>query len=160
MSTGAPRIDSASRIILAPRRDIYATFDSGEALMEWRRPASMTARIHHFEARTGGTYRMSLIYGGDAASGQGKSAELEDSFTGRFAERVADRSIVELIEFETEDAAFSGTMKMTTRLEDVAGGTRVTITCEDVPPGIGQADHLDGLREALANLAALLERPT
>lgn len=159
MSGSTPRIDSASRIILASRADIYATFDSGEALMAWRRPAAMMARIHHFEARTGGTYRMSLTYSGADPSVQGKSAEFEDSFTGSFAERVADRRIVEMIDFETADAAFSGTMKMTTRLEDVAGGTRVTITCEDVPPGIGQADHLDGLNEALANLAALLERP-
>ena len=36
-------------------------------------------------------------------------------------------------------------------------GTRVTVTCSDVPTGIRRKDHLAGLRSSLANLAAFVE---
>lgn len=152
------RIDSASRVIRASRRTIYAAFLSAEALIAWRRPASMTGKVFAFDPRVGGGYRMSLTYGELDHALPGKTAAHEDVFRGWFVELVPDEKVVELIEFESGDPAFGGAMKMTTTMVDVSGGTRVAILCEDVPEGIGQEDHLAGLTAALENLAAFTER--
>jgi Activator of Hsp90 ATPase homolog 1-like protein len=48
-------------------------------------------------------------------------------------------------------------MTITTTLEPVAEGTRVTVCCEDVPSGIGESDHQAGLASTLENLAAFVE---
>lgn len=57
------------------------------------------------------------------------------------------------VEFESADAAFSGEMTMTWSFEPESAGTRVTITADNVPAGIGKADHDEGLRSSLENLA-------
>lgn len=157
MTVVEPRIDSASRVIKASRRAIYSSFLSGEALIAWRRPTTMTGKVYAFDPRVGGGYRMSLTYGESDHSQPGKTAEHEDVFSGRFVEMTADERVVEMINFETDDRAFAGSMKMTTSLVDVAEGTKVTIACEDVPDGIGREDHLVGLRMALENLAKFTE---
>ncbi len=157
MAIADGRIDSASRVIKASRRAIYVAFLSAEALIAWRRPVTMTGKIYSFDSRVGGDYRMSLTYTEPDHSALGKTAEHEDVFRGRFVELIADARIVELIDFETDDPAFGGTMRMTTTLSEVPEGTEVAITCENVPEGIGQADHLDGLAGALSNLAAFVE---
>ncbi len=38
-----------------------------------------------------------------------------------------DRRIVEEIDFQSEDPEFTGTMRLTTTFEPVAGGTKVTV---------------------------------
>jgi hypothetical protein len=49
-------------------------------------------------------------------------------------------------------------MKMTWRLSPRPGGTEVTICAENVPSGIGQAEHELGMSSTLANLAAFVRR--
>ncbi|MEJ6785698.1 hypothetical protein [Aminobacter sp. Piv2-1] len=49
------------------------------------------------------------------------------------------------MQFESDDPAFAGTMRIVTTLEPVEGGTRVTVSCQDVPSGIGEDDHLKGI---------------
>jgi hypothetical protein len=71
---------------------------------------------------------------------------------------VLNQLVVEEAAFETEDEAFKGAMTITTTLVPVPGGTRVTVACENVPPGIKAKDHQKGLESSLGNLAALVER--
>jgi uncharacterized protein YndB with AHSA1/START domain len=73
--------------------------------------------------------------------------------TGRFLSLVPGERIVQSVEFASADASFAGEMIMTWSFEPVPTGTRVTITAEDVPPGISQADHDAGLRSSRENLA-------
>jgi uncharacterized protein YndB with AHSA1/START domain len=113
--------------------------------------------VHVFEAREGGTYRMSLTYQDPAPSPRGKTSEDTDTFQGRFVELVPDENIVEAIEFDSRDPAFAGAMKMTTRLADADGGTEVTILSQDLPPGIRPEDNEEGTGQALQKLAALVE---
>lgn len=87
----------------------------------------------------------------------GKTFEHEDVFHGRFEELVAGERIVELVEFESEDPAFAGTMKITTNFLSLHGGTEVTIICENVPDGIRPEDHDKGMTSTLKNLAAFTE---
>ena len=48
-------------------------------------------------------------------------------------------------------------MTVTTTLEPVAGGTHVTVRCDDVPVGISESDHKVGIASSLENLARFTE---
>jgi uncharacterized protein YndB with AHSA1/START domain len=146
-----------SRIIKAPRHAVYKACLDADALAKWRVPDNMTACVHVFEAREGGTYRMSLTYRDPKQSPGGKTSEDTDTFQGRFVELVPDEKIVEAIEFESHDPGFAGQMKMTTRLADADGGTEVTMLFENLPAGIRPEDNETGTRQSLQKLAALLE---
>jgi uncharacterized protein YndB with AHSA1/START domain len=146
-----------SKIIKASRKAVYKACLDAHALAKWRVPDNMTARVHVFEAREGGTYRMSLTYRDPQQSPGGKTSEDTDTFQGRFVELVADEKIVEAIEFESRDSGYAGKMTMTTRLADAEDGTDVTILCEDLPSGIRPEDNETGTMQSLHKLAALLE---
>jgi uncharacterized protein YndB with AHSA1/START domain len=150
------RTDSASRVIKAPTRIIYRALLNPGAIVVWRAPAGMTALIDKFELREGGTYRMVLSY--ETAEGRGKTTEREDVVRGKFVKLVTNEKVVEDVEFETADPAFQGAMTITTTLVPVLGGTKVTVTCENVPGGIKQKDHRKGMESSLDNLAAFAEK--
>ena len=87
-----------------------------------------------------------------------RAVQREDVVDGVFAALDADRRVVERVTFQTDDPAFAGEMTITTRLTPTAGGTEVSISCEDVPSGVSPTDHAAGLKSTLANLAAFVER--
>ena len=149
------RTDTGSRLIKASAETIYRALVDPEAVASWRPPQGMRAEILAFEPREGGTFRMAFIY--EDAGSHGKTSDNADVFEGRFVELVPDRRVVEVIEFESDDPAFAGAMRIVTTLEPVAGDTRVTVSCEDVPPGISEDDHREGIASSLANLAAFTE---
>jgi uncharacterized protein YndB with AHSA1/START domain len=151
------RTDSASRVIMASPRTIYKAFMVPENLVSWLPPKGMKGHIYVFEARDGGAFRMSLTYVGTNHSTPGKTSEHADVVQGRFLKLVPDERIVQLVEFESKDPAFAGAMTMTWTLTAVPEGTEVTIVCENVPEGIRQDDHDEGLRSSLENLAAFTE---
>ena len=76
---------------------------------------------------------------------------------GRFGELVEDERIVWAVTFHSDDPSYAGEMKMTWSFVPVSGGTDVTITAENVPPGISKEDHDAGLRSTLENLAVFVE---
>lgn len=65
--------------------------------------------------------------------------------------------MVELIEFETDDPALRGEMRITTTLMEVEGGTEVIGVHEGLPPGLSADDNAAGWRDSLEKLAALVE---
>jgi uncharacterized protein YndB with AHSA1/START domain len=144
-----------SRRIQAPRSAVYAALLDPRAVAAWRVPDGMTSRVHAFEPREGGVFRVSLTY--EAASARGKSAERTDTYRGAFVKLVPDRMVVESLAFETAAPEFAGQMTITTTLTDVAGGTDVSMSFDGLPPGVAPADNERGTRMALAKLAALLE---
>jgi uncharacterized protein YndB with AHSA1/START domain len=156
-SSNKKRTDSASRVIMASPRTIYKAFVEPDKLVSWLPPKGMKGHIYTFDARDGGTYRMSLTYIGTDHPTLGKTSEHADIFQGRFLKLVQDEQIVQLIEFESEDPEFADAMTMTWRLKSVPEGTEVTIVCENVPDVIRQEDHDEGLRSSLENLAAFTE---
>jgi uncharacterized protein YndB with AHSA1/START domain len=85
----------------------------------------MSSYVHEFDAREGGSFRISLTY--DAPSGAGKSAMHMDTYHGHFVKLVPHEQVVEVFEFETADPALRGTMTMTTTLTDADGGTDVLV---------------------------------
>jgi uncharacterized protein YndB with AHSA1/START domain len=146
-----------SRLVRAPRGAVYAACTDPDALAAWRAPPGMRARVHAFDARPGGRYRMTLTYTDPADASRGKSSDDSDTFEGVFVELVPNERVVEAIEFESPDPRFAGEMRMTTALADADGGTEVTLTCENVPPGIRPEDNELGCRLSLENLARFVE---
>jgi uncharacterized protein YndB with AHSA1/START domain len=152
---GKKRTDSASRIIAAPPQSIYRAFIDPDALTSWLPPQGMTGHMDAFDVRSGGYYRMTLTY--QDAGHDGKTSENSDAVEGKFVELVPNEKVVQEVEFQSDDAAFAGTMTMTWSIAAVPGGSEVTILCENVPEGIHREDHDAGLKSSLDNLAAFTE---
>jgi uncharacterized protein YndB with AHSA1/START domain len=134
---------------------VYAALVDADAIAKWKVPAGMTCHVHSFDAREGGTFRISLTY--DAPTEAGKTTEQTDTYRGRFVELVADERVVEVDEFETDDPALRGEMRVTITLTEAEGGTDVLGVHEGLPPGVPPADNEAGWRSSLARLAALVE---
>jgi len=157
-TTTSKRTDSGARVIHATPEAIYAAHLDEKAIATWRPPQGMHAEIYEFNPRQGGTFRMSFGYDESDHSVAGKTSEHADVFHGHFAELIPHQRIVELVEFESDDPAFAGEMKITTTLVRERHGTNVTIVCENVPVGIRAEDHQQGIQSTLANLAHYVER--
>jgi uncharacterized protein YndB with AHSA1/START domain len=139
----------------APRPVVYRALLDADAVAKWRVPEGMTSQVHEFEAREGGSFRVSLTY--DLPDRTGKSTSHTDTYHGHFAKLVPDEQVVEVFEFETADPALAGTMTMTTTLADDDGGTDVLVVHDGIPDSVPAADNETGTRMALANLARLVE---
>jgi uncharacterized protein YndB with AHSA1/START domain len=115
----------------------------------------MTSHVHVFDAREGGSFRISLTY--DAPTATGKTTANTDTYHGRFVKLVPNEQVVEMMEFETTDPAMRGEMTITYTLNDADGGTDLLAVHDNLPPGISPADNATGWQMALDKLAALVE---
>src|SRR5437588_6693778 len=122
------------RHLRAPRARVYRELLDPEAVRQWMVPDSMTSHIHSFDAREGGTFRISLTY--DLPTTAGKTSAQTDSFHGRFVKLVPDTEVVQVVEFETDDPAIQGEMTITYVLADSDDGTNLTGLHENLPPGV------------------------
>ena len=144
-----------SQHVNASRSAVYRALLDPGAIMKWRVPAGMSSHVHEFDAREGGSFRVSLTY--DAPDRSGKSAARSDTYHGRFLKlvpRPAGRRSGSIYDAEP---APGGTMTMTTTLADAHGGTDILIVHDGIPDAVPAADNETGTRMALANLARLVE---
>ena len=118
-------------------------------------PTCMTSYVHAFDAREGGSLRISLTY--DAPAGTGKTTAHTDTYHGRFVKLVPNEQIVEVVEFEAADPAMRGEMTITIALADADGGTEILAVHDGLPPGVPAADNEVGWQSSLGKLAALVE---
>lgn len=144
-----------SRRVNASRAAVYRALLDADAVAKWRVPDGMTARVHEFDGREGGAFRVSLTY--DLPTETGKSDPRTDTYHGHFVRLVPDEQVVEEVEFETDDPALRGTMTMSTTLTDADRGTDVLVEHEGIPDVVSEQDNETGTRMALANLARLVE---
>ena len=144
-----------SQLVKAARSAVYSALLDPAAVAKWRVPTGMSGHVHEFDAREGGSLRVSLTY--KAPDNTGKSTAHTDSYHGHFVKIVPDQQVVEVVEFETDDPALRGAMIMTTTLIDVDGGTEVVVVHDGIPDAIPAEDNETGTRIALANLARLVE---
>src|SRR3954447_4744232 len=82
-----PRTDTASRLIAAPPERVYAAFVDPDALLAWLPPDGMSGRFDWFDARPGGSYRLTLTYA-DASGAPGKATADSDVIEARFVDIV------------------------------------------------------------------------
>ena len=142
-----------SKIISASPQTVYHAFTDPEAIVVWLAPGTMTGRVHSFDLRVGGGYQMSLFYPQSEKESRGKTAAKEDRFSARFVELSPFTRIVQTINFDSEDPAFSGEMTMDVRFEEVETGTRVSIIFNNIPSGIKPEDNETGTELSLEKLA-------
>jgi uncharacterized protein YndB with AHSA1/START domain len=141
--------------VKAPREKVYRALIDAGAIAKWKVPDGMSCQVHSFEAREGGTFRISLTY--DAPTGTGKTTARADTYHGRFVKLVPNRQVVEVDEFETTDPAMRGEMTIAITLTDSDGGTDILAVHDELPTGVSPSDNETGWRMALAKLAALVE---
>lgn len=146
-----------SQYIAAPPHAVYRALLDPHLIGQWRAPTGMHAKVHEFDARPGGRFRVSLTY--ESTSRTGKSLARTDTYHGVFRELIPDRRVVETLEFETADPAMQGEMRITTTLTpaDADAGTLLTAMHEGLPHGVSPNDNELGWRESLGKLVRLLE---
>jgi uncharacterized protein YndB with AHSA1/START domain len=126
-----------------------------EAVEQWMVPNAMTSHVHSFDAREGGTFRISLTY--DLPTTAGKTSTQTDSFHGRFVKLLPDAEVVQVVEFESDDPTMQGEMTITYMLADADGGTDLTGRHENLPPGVSPADNELGWSMSVDKLARRVE---
>jgi uncharacterized protein YndB with AHSA1/START domain len=151
----APSSTRLSQHVNAPRADVYRALIDAQAVATWMVPSGMTSHVHEFEGREGGSFRISLTY--DAPTGTGKTTAHTDTYHGRFVKLVPNEQVVEVMEFETDNASMRGEMTVTFTLTEADGGTDVLGVHDNLPHGVAPADNETGWRMALEKLARLVE---
>ena len=134
------------RVLKAPAERIYRAFLDPDAMAKWLPPHGFTGRVHHLEAKVGGTYRMSFT---NFSAGQGHS------FGGEYRELVPGKRIRHTDRFD--DPGLPGTMETTIDLEETMGVTVVRIVQSGIPPQIPVEMCYLGWQESLLLLAQLVE---
>lgn len=152
----AGRTDAASLLIHTDQARVFDALTREDALLAWLPPRGMHGRFERFDMREGGSFRLVLTYD-DASAAPGKSTDDSDVSETRISALVAGERVVHEVEFESDDPALRGTMRMEWSLRRADGGTIVEIVARNVPAGIRARDHAEGLTSSLSNLAAYLE---
>lgn len=134
------------RHLRAPPERVYKAFLDPDALAKWNAPHGFVAKVHHHDAKVGGTYRMSF---------RNFTTDTEHTFGGRFVELTPHTRIRWTDAFE--DPALEGTMMVTVDLEPSRIGTFVTITQEGLPAAMPIEFATSGWQESLLLLAQLVE---
>lgn len=134
------------RVLRAKPDRVYRAFLDPDAKVKWLPPNGFTGKVHHMDARVGGSYKMSFTN-----FTTGKS----HSFGGQYLELVPHERIRYTDTFD--DPNLPGAMQVTINLKQVSYGTEVNITQEGVPDMIPAEDCYLGWQESLALLAQLVE---
>lgn len=137
---------------------IYAAFMDPAALVDWLPPEEMTGKMHHFDGRVGGGYRLSLFYIGGGTEPRGKTAADEDLVTVRFVDLQPPHRIVEAVTFASDDPALQGEMTIEIDIVPTKHGAEVSLLCRDLPLGLRLEDNETGSAQSLEQLARYLAR--
>ncbi len=134
------------RVLRATPERVYRAFLDGDAMTKWLPPNGFTGKIHHMDARVGGTYKMSFTN-----FSTGKS----HSFGGEYLELVPHERIRYTDRFD--DPGLPGEMQTTVTLKKVSCGTELNVVQEGVPEVIPAEACYFGWQESLILLAKLVE---
>ncbi|HSS66042.1 MAG TPA: SRPBCC family protein [Gammaproteobacteria bacterium] len=134
------------RVFRAAPERIYRAFLDPDAMVKWVPPNGFTGKVHHTDARVGGSYKMSFTN-----FTTGKS----HSFGGEYLDLVPHERIRYSDRFD--DPNLPGAMQVTITFDKVSCGTEVNITQEGVPDMIPPEACYLGWQESLALLANLVE---
>ena len=134
------------RVLRAPPERIYRAFLDPDAMAKWLPPHGFTGKVHHLDARVGGSYRMSFT-----SFGTGDS----HAFGGQYLELVPFERIRHSDGFD--DPGLPGMMVTTIVLRAVSCGTDVSIVQEGIPEAIPTEACYLGWQESLLLLTQLVE---
>jgi uncharacterized protein YndB with AHSA1/START domain len=134
------------RVLQAPPERVYRAFIDPDAMVKWLPPNGFTAKMHHMDAKVGGTYRMSFT---------NFSHDQTHAFGGKFLEMKPGEKLVYTDQFD--DPNLPGTMTTTITLKAVSVGTDLQIEQAGVPDAIPADGCHVGWSESLALLKLLVE---
>lgn len=136
------------RVIKASPEKIYKAFLDADALSAWLPPHGFVGRMHSFEPKVGGKFRMSFYT---------VTKSWENTFGGVYLELVPNQKIVHTDKFETDDPTMQGEMKVTIKLTAHPEGTLVEIEQTGIPAGPAASGAPYGWSQSLDKLAQLVE---
>ncbi|MBN8217582.1 MAG: SRPBCC family protein [Spirochaetes bacterium] len=134
------------RVLRAAPEKVYRAFLEADALAKWLPPYGFTCQVHHFDAKVGGTFKMSFrnFTSGSANAFGGTYLELVPNELIRYTDRFDDPNLPD-------------ELRVTIRLRAVSCGTDLVATQEGIPEVIPLELCELGWQESLAQLAALVE---
>ncbi len=134
------------RVLRATPERIYRVFLDGDAMTKWLPPNGFTGKVHHLDAKVGGTYRMSFT---NFATGK------SHSFGGKYVELAPHERIRYTNKFD--DPNLAGEMQTTITLRKVFCGAELNIVQEGIPAVIPAEACYLGWQESLTLLVQLVE---
>lgn len=143
MATGTVRFH---RVLRAPPERIYRAFLTPDAMAKWLPPNGFTGKVHHMDARVGGTFKMSFT---------NFTTQQSHSFGGEYLELVPNERLRYTDIFD--DPNLPGVMQTTISLRAVSVGTELNVVQEGIPELIPTEACYLGWQESLTLLAKLVE---
>lgn len=134
------------RVLRSTPERVYRAFLDADAMAKWLPPNGFTGKIHHLDAKVGGTFKMSFTNFTTGGS---------HSFGGEYKELVPHERIRYTDVFD--DPNLPGEMQVTVVLKKVSVGVDVSIVQEGIPDVIPVEACYLGWEESLALLANLVE---
>ena len=134
------------RVLRAAPEKVYRAFLDPDAMPKWLPPHGFTGKVHEFDGKVGGGYRMSFT---NFTTGQ------SHTFDGSYVELVPHERIRYTNRFD--DPNMAGEMQVTITLQEVSCGTEMNIEQAGVPAVIPAEMCYLGWQESLVLLAHLVE---
>ena len=134
------------RVLRATPERVYRAFLDPDAMAKWLPPHGFTGKVHHMDAKVGGSYKMSFtnFSTGKAHSFGGTYLELKPHELLRYTDRFDDPNL-------------PGEMITTVSLRKVFCGTELNVTQEGIPAVIPAEACYMGWQESLMLLAQLVD---
>lgn len=143
MSTGTVHLH---RVLRTTPERLYRAFIDPDAMVKWLPPNGFTGKVHHMDAKVGGSYKMSFT---NFSTGQ------SHAFGGEYLELVPNERLRYTDRFD--DPNLPGEMLTTITIKKVACGTELTAVQEGIPAVIPAESCYLGWQESLTLLAKLVE---
>jgi uncharacterized protein YndB with AHSA1/START domain len=134
------------RVLRATPERVYRAFLDADAFVKWLPPFGFTGKVHHFDPKVGGGYKMSFT---NFTTGNGHS------FGGTYLELQPNERLRYTARFD--DPNLPGEMQTTVVLRKVFCGTELNITQEGIPAMIPAEACYMGWQESLTLLAQLVD---
>ncbi len=133
------------RVFTAPPERVFKAFIDPDALVKWMAPHGFTAKVHHLDAKVGGTYKMSFSNFSTGSS---------HSFGGTYHEIIPNQLLRYSDQFD--DSNLPGNIEMIIQFKAVSVGTEVHITQSGIPEVIPVEACYLGWQESLQLLTLLV----
>ena len=134
------------RVLAAPPERVFRGLTDPEAMVKWSPPHGFTAKMHSFDFKVGGGYKMSF---------KNFTTQNSHSFSGKYTEIKQNELLKYTDKFD--DPNMPGEMFITVTLRKVACGTDLTIVQEGIPEMIPVEMCYLGWQQSLNMLTQLVE---
>jgi uncharacterized protein YndB with AHSA1/START domain len=134
------------RVLSAKPEKVYRAFLDADAMARWMPPYGFTGKVHHMDAKVGGTFKMSFT---------NFTTSKSHSFGGKYLELVPHERLHYTDVFD--DPNLPGEMHVTVTLKKVSVGTELNIEQAGIPNVIPLEACYLGWQQSLAQLALLVE---